>query len=293
MGVTRPVARSVVRPVARSVVAGVVAGSVLLLDAFPGATVAYSLRKLRSAYTGSAIRVRRSSDNAEQDIGFSGNDFDTAALTSFVGAGDGFVTTWYDQTTSGLNGTQATSGNQPLIVESGVVRGGVKVIANGTRRIDFNLSTLQSLPVSIFDITNLLALNTNAFSNAGFLIGGPATGFQGRYEIRVNTSDYAAQRKIVSGVNTLTLAASAFQKNAIAAIFGSTEINGIQNGTSYGPASYSGTAFNTAGNFRYGSDNSSFVSLTAEKSELLIYLTDQTSNAAAIHANQRAYWGTV
>ena len=31
---------------------------------------AYSLRKLRFAYTGNAIRVRRSSDNAEADIGF-------------------------------------------------------------------------------------------------------------------------------------------------------------------------------------------------------------------------------
>ena len=30
----------------------------LLLDSYPNAAVAYSLRKLRSAYTGSAIRVR-------------------------------------------------------------------------------------------------------------------------------------------------------------------------------------------------------------------------------------------
>ena len=41
----------------------------LLLDTNPGASVAYSLRKLSSAYAGSAIRVRRSSDNTEQNIG--------------------------------------------------------------------------------------------------------------------------------------------------------------------------------------------------------------------------------
>jgi len=40
----------------------------LLLDLYPNAAAAYSVRKLRSAYTGSAIRVRRSSDNTEQDI---------------------------------------------------------------------------------------------------------------------------------------------------------------------------------------------------------------------------------
>lgn len=58
----------------------------LLLDLFPNASVAYSLRKLRTAYTGSAIRVRRNIDNAEQDIGFSGNNLDTNSMINFVGA---------------------------------------------------------------------------------------------------------------------------------------------------------------------------------------------------------------
>lgn len=57
----------------------------LLLDTYSGATVAYSLRKLRTAYSGSAIRVRRSSDNAEQDFGFVGGDLDTAPMLDFVG----------------------------------------------------------------------------------------------------------------------------------------------------------------------------------------------------------------
>ena len=57
----------------------------LLLDTYPNAAVAYSLRKLRTAYTGNAIRVRRSSDNAEQDIAFVGNDLDTTSMLDFVG----------------------------------------------------------------------------------------------------------------------------------------------------------------------------------------------------------------
>jgi len=93
----------------------------LLLDLYP-ATAAYSLRKLRTDYTGSAIRVRRSSDNAEQDIGFVSNDLDTTALLAFVGADSGFVTTWYNQSsTSGLNVTQTSAGAQPRIVNGGVV----------------------------------------------------------------------------------------------------------------------------------------------------------------------------
>jgi len=57
----------------------------LLLDTYTGAAVAYSLRKLRTAYTGAAIRVRRSSDNAEQDINFVSGDLDTQSLLDFVG----------------------------------------------------------------------------------------------------------------------------------------------------------------------------------------------------------------
>lgn len=61
-------------------------GTGLPLDNVSGASVAYGLRKLRSAYSGSAVRVRRTSDNAEQDIGFTASgDLDTTSLTSFVG----------------------------------------------------------------------------------------------------------------------------------------------------------------------------------------------------------------
>ena len=102
-----------------------------LLDLFP-ATVAYSLRKLRSGQT-IAIRVQRSSDNAEQDIGFVGNELDTASLLSFCGAGNGFVTTWYDQSGNGYNATQTTQANQPQIVSSGVV-----ITENGKPAIQFD-----------------------------------------------------------------------------------------------------------------------------------------------------------
>ena len=78
----------------------------LLLDLY-GANVlaAYSVRKLSSSYTGDAIRVRRSSDNSEQDIGFDVNgDLDTSALTTFVGANNGYVVKWYDQSGNSNDG---------------------------------------------------------------------------------------------------------------------------------------------------------------------------------------------
>ena len=102
-------------------IVGTAPSTPLLLDTYTGATVAYSLRKLRTDYSGNAIRVRRSSDNTEQDIPFNGNNLDTASLLTFCGVGNGFVTTWYDQSGNANNGTQATAANQAQIVSSGVV----------------------------------------------------------------------------------------------------------------------------------------------------------------------------
>ena len=96
--------------------------NLLPLDAVSGATLAFSVRKLRAGYAGSAIRVRRSSDNTEQDIGFSGNDLDSSGLLSFAGAGDAFVVKWYDQSGAGSGSRiayQATTSKQAKIVSSG------------------------------------------------------------------------------------------------------------------------------------------------------------------------------
>lgn len=104
-------------------------GTPLLLDTLAVQPVAaYSLQKLRTAYTGACIRVRRSSDNAEQDIGFVASLLDTSALTTFCGAGNGFVRWWYDQSAAGADIGQTTAVAQPQIMASGVV---VTAPANG------------------------------------------------------------------------------------------------------------------------------------------------------------------
>jgi hypothetical protein len=89
-------------------------------------TFGVSVRKLKDNYTGSCLRVRRSSDDAEQDIGFVSGYLDENSLSTFVGtgAGDiGYVVKWYNQGTSGsaLDAIQTTTANQPTIVEAGAI----------------------------------------------------------------------------------------------------------------------------------------------------------------------------
>ncbi len=96
-----------------------------LLDQYSGAAAAYSLRLLDCDYAGDAIRVRRSSDNTEDDIGFVNGNLDTASLKTFVGTGgsdDGFVVTWYDQSGNVNNSTQSTTTAQARVMDNGVVQ---------------------------------------------------------------------------------------------------------------------------------------------------------------------------
>ena len=92
-------------------------------------TAAFSLRKVRTAYAGSAIRVRRTTDNALQDIGFDTNgNLDTAALNSFLGSANGRVRTWYDQSGNGRDFTNTVNTTQPIIYDFSV---GGTILNNG------------------------------------------------------------------------------------------------------------------------------------------------------------------
>jgi hypothetical protein len=69
-------------------------------------------------YEGSCIRIRRSGDNAETDIGFNGTDLDRDAIAAFCSPGDGFVKTWYDQSGGGNDATQTSTSLQPKIYDA-------------------------------------------------------------------------------------------------------------------------------------------------------------------------------
>jgi hypothetical protein len=99
-----------------------------------GAVAAYSLRALASAYTGNVARVRRSSDNTEQD--FTAAQVTDGTLITFCGAGNGFVRTLYDQSGNGYHMVQTTTTAQPLVVSSGT------------------LQTLSAKPTLVFDGTD-------------------------------------------------------------------------------------------------------------------------------------------
>ena len=70
----------------------------LVLDSLSPAAAYSPARQILTAYSGPLIRVRRASDNVEQDFGFDvDGNLDVAAIVTFCGAAVGFITTMYDQ----------------------------------------------------------------------------------------------------------------------------------------------------------------------------------------------------
>jgi len=156
-----------------------------LLDDYPGAAAAYSLRKLRMAYTGAAIRVFRTLDNTQADIGFLSNgQLDTTALLAFVSGTNGYIVTWYDQSGNGYNATN-TPPNCPFIVLNGTL-----FTLNGKATLQYdkvgdkNLKTISfssiSQPISTYSVSQLssssgisatvLYDSNNGLSTNGFVL---------------------------------------------------------------------------------------------------------------------------
>ncbi|MBB5409201.1 hypothetical protein HDG34_003142 [Paraburkholderia sp. HC6.4b] len=83
---------------------------------------AWSLRRLSSHYAGPCINVRRDSDSAVRDIGFTpAGDPDLTTLLAFVGSANGYVAAWYDQSGNGASLVQSAAAAQPQIVNAGLL----------------------------------------------------------------------------------------------------------------------------------------------------------------------------
>jgi len=149
-----------------------------LLDIYPNASSAYSIRLLRGAsYNNALLRVRRSSDNAEVDV-FVDTNFQLSlnsnitsrtsgtTLATWVGVNSAFVTTWYDQSGNNNNATQTSAANQPTIVSSGVLQTDL-----GKAALQFSGTTSFQATVNwtnLFATYTVARLNSNAPSVQSF-----------------------------------------------------------------------------------------------------------------------------
>jgi len=243
------------------------------LNQFPGASLGLSLRLLDRNYTGFCIKVRRSSDNNELDIGFVNNELDIVSLLNFVGSGDGKVIIWYDQSGNGNNATQLTASKQPTIVDNGSV-----VLDNGKPAILFpnNLegnmsfnSVNQTTLLSVARILNYSLVNYILWSESaakGFFYGGRLSRVLG---LGTNTDKLDS----ITGKN--------YSQKIAYFNYNGTNYDVAENGNSV-------TALPNGSNFpsdSVGRPNIKEVEFEGKMQEIILYPSEQSANKVAMENN--------
>jgi len=241
-----------------------------LFDAYGGASVGYSLRKLATS-TVYVVRVRRSSDNLELD--FSDTDITDGTLTAWTGANDGLVSIWYDQSGNDNNLTQTTTTLQPKLVSVGVVitDGGKPAIDWGSTGKYMDMDNSLGNNRSIFYVNK----STTLARNMSFLLGDSSKydyhpGHSNDGYLISSTYAAAAVKNGTNYINSILTNFSAtprpFTQSLLTLIHAaSASVSNVSKDRTYGFRSWQGTI-----------------------QELVIYPTDETVNRIGIEDNINA-----
>lgn len=286
-------------------VSAALAENQLLLDLYPGAETAYSVRKLRNAYSGPLVEIRRSSDNALKDfypdsngeLSLTSEDGSGTTLGDWVSTDDGYVRTWYDQTANTNNATQTSSSAQPEIISGGaLLTAGTKPALDFTATatsliLTTNLFAATETEVSVFgaiqtSITNAHIVGTGS-GGTGFLnsYGFGVIMSSNRVVLKANDNSVGLFLQATTTVySTLKTFAALFNANS------SVEVDGVEENTSstaLNPWAYSRT---TIGGSMGNSGTAIRDAYNGKLPELIIYHSDQGANASGIEANQSNYF---
>lgn len=265
------------------------------LDILSGAATAYGLRNLSSSFSGAVVRVRRSNDNTESD--FTAANLTDGTLLTWVGANNGFIRTWYDQSGNARHMQQATTGNQPQLVTNGsfiTAKGKPAISFAGNKELAL-ASFLSLTSHTCFFVCTYLSTITVATS-AQFLWGGNFTTTFDIYAIGAWTSALTNERiawgksvtqnwvgQCAADIPAGTYINAASWNGSSPVIFQNNQNQALTNGSSGGF-----TAVNYPATFgRLGKTSDGF---SGSFSELVFYTTDKTSDISNFLTNQNLYY---
>ena len=283
-------------------------------DLFSRATCAFSLRQIVPDYTGNCVKVRRSSDNGEADIGFTDTGvLDQTALlahTGTSGSDTGYIVTWYDQGPYGMNGTQSTAAQQPVIVSAGAV-----VVSNSKPSIQFGGVTWLKSVVRVQYTPNTQCWNNKTGSpTAGLavceltvggemLMGTAVTGDSYSYRYGDNIGAYGTSGNIyfrrvqaTNSVGVVLDSSAALVNNTLSIAWWNYDGTTTGISTNGGSEVTTTTAPNSVVSYTQqciGSGNGSgYDSWEGKISELVVYKVGRASQKASILANVNTFYGT-
>lgn len=242
-----------------------------ILDTYPSAYHAQSLRKLKSTYTGFCLRVRRTTTTptvttTTVDLGF--DVYNTISMNSpitvvsglgttsaktlgefAIGTIDGFtahsvinVVTWYDQSGNGRNVTNATSTQQPTLVrldagvatlETSAGKASVRFASANSQRLNLTNTSITYNNISNFVLANPISATANDFF---FGLNDTTTT---RYYIGGRSISYVT-------AGTFTYSAAAGVNRLYETISGTSTTSAYLNGTILSPATVTSSTVSNA-----------------------------------------------
>jgi len=242
-----------------------------LLDTYSGAAVGYSLRRLRTAYSGNCVKVRRASDSTELDIGFVNNVLDTASLATFCSGTDGFVSVWYDQSVNGKDIANASAVQQPQIVASG------SIIAKGGKPAIKNIGNGYLSIATAINLTDFACAFVYEELNNGKMTWGNGTSYYYRHQAASHT---------LTGVITSpsTLSNGDYVMDFINRNSGSVQsyFNNVSAATATSTNNYEFKDFLNGYNFNYG--------YNSPVQEFVLWTSEQSANRVGIQGNINAHY---
>ncbi len=259
---------------------------------------AWSLRRLRGKYAGACLNVRRDSDSATKDIGFTATgDLDIAGLLAFVGTANGFVTTLYDQATNPSNASnlaQSNSARQPQIVTNGVLNTASSGSSRPAMLASATTSSLQELLANASKLTLSQPFSracvTGIPSGATSSSFGVLSGSTNASVIALNAVNLKYQMYDYNIGFTSSNSVTAGAINSVTENYNTTASSIVVNGTT------------TNGSIGSGGDGIDLVfagvlteiaSASTTLSEVIQFgALLATTDQSALYASQKSYWGT-
>lgn len=280
----------------------------LLLDTYTGATAAYSLRKLRTAYTGYALIARRtvSATTVACGVSFDSNNaisldspitvtFGSSSATNLgefvkatgynnpdglVSSVSAFVNTWNDQSGNTNDFVQSTAANQPRLINNGVLElNTLKATINSNVGSLIGLTTTGAIGKTIFTVAKVDTQTT-----INYLIGSSVGGlfYNGSFSGVNGLGGF-------DGTNARSLSGEDLNRNLGYFNLKSSKLFAAKNGATESDLGSFGVTSLTF-NQMFIRGGLSFLDFLGNAQEIIIYNSDQTSNKSGIETNINNYY---
>jgi hypothetical protein len=249
-----------------------------LLDEYPGAAAAYSVRLLSSTYSGPLVRIRKDTGgNPEKDfypdsnneLSLNSGDGGGTTLGSWIGSNDGYIVTWYDQSGNSNDTAQSTASSQPQILSLGSL-----ITMGGASKAAIQGSTSSLVLSTALTPTNFSLIHTSEGS-----------GFLANISNYIRISTY--YRYDISGTSYISVDANATQQSLYVGNRNGTNLNLRRNGSEMDSSPFTSVtnALNITSIF-----NRSGAYFAGKISEFIIYESNQSSNISGIETNINDYF---